>query len=193
MVGQGFPQQGHGPIEVMQLDVLDSWEGVIAAPPVAAALRARHPQPVQHGQENARSRLKWNLRPESSDPMIWGRCSSCQSRSKMSAGPMETPWAWSSLLPERISSACSEKRASDRIRVSTPPLAWSRSRRPSVARTLWRVWPLTLVFWTSCRYCYRPDFLMRANMRRPSKGHPNKSIKHRLYQEKTALVLAPPF
>ena len=60
-------------------------------------------------------------------PECRGYCSpsSFQSRSKIRAGPILTAWAVTSTLPERTSKVFSENLASERIRVSTFPLAWS--------------------------------------------------------------------
>jgi hypothetical protein len=51
-----------------------------------------------------------------------------------------------------ISKVFSENPASERIRVSTLPLAWSWSRRPTVEMTRWQTLSLILLFSTRCRY-----------------------------------------
>src|SRR5208283_3514456 len=46
-----LPEKGHGPVEVMELDLTCPLHEIVPAPLIAEAVRAAYHQPVEDGQE----------------------------------------------------------------------------------------------------------------------------------------------
>ena len=151
--GQLLTEPGHGPVEMVELQSLTSFNLIILLPLVGGAITARVEETMKNCEEDGPldGELIVAALEELTDHMLTAGLLpeplEDQSRTNAAAGVgREFPWAWSVRI--RTDSA---KRAPETSRASSCPLRWSSSSRPRVAMTRCRERPPSQRFSTTWR------------------------------------------
>jgi len=61
LIRQSFPQKGHGPIQMMQIQLLCARYQIVPSPFITETVRAGYHQPMQYGQKDSTFHVKLEL------------------------------------------------------------------------------------------------------------------------------------